>query len=207
MGRTETAIVLLACLGLVALSACGSASSRAAADTAQQPNGWRTYGDAKSGYSIAYPPGWALDRAYVYPIRVAGKELGGVSLTVPVDFYRRTNLGSDTRLSVEVAPGPAPCEAARFLDAPENVLVENDGGHAWSVASGTDAGAGNFYDETVYALVDSKPCLAIRYFIHATNIANYDPGVVRQFDRTALMTTFDRMRATLAVRRAAGEDQ
>jgi hypothetical protein len=110
-----------------------------------------------------------------------------------------TNLAADTRLSVESMPGVKVCEARRFVDTPENELTENDGGHTWSVADAGDAGAGNFYDETVYALVGSSPCLAIRYFIHSTNIANYDPGAVKQFDRRALVTMFGRIRSTLAL--------
>ncbi len=81
----------------------------------------------------------------------------------------------------------------------QNALAENDGGHTWSVATSGDAGAGNFYDETVYALAGSRPCLAIRYFIHSTNIANYDPGTIKEFDRSALVTMFDRIRSTLAL--------
>ncbi len=161
--------------------------------------GWRSYGDARIKFSIAYPEAWKVDPDYVYPMRIEGRELRGVSFSVPESFRARTNLASDTRLSVESLKGVRTCEAKRFVDTPQNELTENDGGHVWSVANGGDAGAGNFYDETVYALEGSSPCLAIRYFIHSTNIANYDPGAVKQFDRGALVTMFGRIRSTLAL--------
>ena len=63
-------------------------------------------------------------------------------------------------------------------------MTEN--GTEYSVASLSDAGAGNLYEEKVYALVGTSPCLAVRTFIHSTNIANYDPGTVTAFDEAAL---------------------
>ena len=185
---------------LFALASCGGDSSHAMPKPgAQPPAGWRTFGDARTGFSIAYPEGWTVDPSYVYPMRIEGRELHGVSFTVPESMRAHTNLATDTRLSVESLAGVSVCDARRFVDAPVNELTENDGGHTWSVASAGDAGAGNFYDETVYALVGSSPCLAIRYFIHSTNIANYDPGVVKQFDREALITMFGRIRSTLTL--------
>lgn len=185
---------------LFVLASCGGDNSQATPRPGTQPPpGWRSFGDARLGFSIAYPSDWQADPRYVYPMRIDGRELHGVSFTVPESFRARTNLASDSRLSVESAAGAQSCDARLFIDSPQNEHTENDGGHSWSVADGGDAGAGNFYDETVYALEGSSPCLAIRYFIHSTNIANYDPGAVRQFDRTALVTTFHRIRNTLAI--------
>ncbi|MEP2120256.1 hypothetical protein, partial [Bauldia litoralis] len=72
-------------------------------------------------------------------------------------------------------------------------------GTDYSVASLSDAGAGNLYDETVYALVGTSPCLAVRTFIHSTNLANYDPGTITAFDEGALTAQFDAIRKTLIV--------
>ena len=76
---------------------------------------------------------------------------------------------------------------------------ETQGTLRWSVATSGDSGAGNFYDETVFALKDSHPCLAIRYFIHSTNFENYPAGTVRQFDKVGLVRLFDRIRSTFAL--------
>jgi len=198
--RIDFALGSLIGVCLFALASCGGDSSHATAKPgAQPPMGWRTFGDARIGFSIAYPEGWQADATYVYPMRIEGRELHGVSFSVPEALRAHTNLATDTRLSVESVTGAKVCDARNFVDSPENELTENDGGHTWSVASTGDAGAGNFYDETVYALAGSSPCLAIRYFVHSTNIANYDPGAVRQFDRRALITMFGRIRSTLTL--------
>jgi hypothetical protein len=189
---------LAATLCLVAVAACDGNDSKATPRPASEPpTGWRTFGDAKLRFSIAYPSGWIVDAHYVYPERLNGTELHGVSFTVPERFGAGTNLAADTHLAVESMPGAAHCDASLFLDSPQDELTENDGGHSWSVATGGDAGAGNFYEETVYALTDSAPCLAVRYFIHYTNVANYEPGTIKEFDRRALVTMFDRIRSTL----------
>jgi hypothetical protein len=198
--RIDFALGSLIGVCLFALASCGGDSSHATPKPgAQPPTGWRAFGDARTHFSIAYPEDWTVDSHYVYPMRIEGRELHGVSFSVPEAMRGHTNLAADTRLSVESVSGVQVCEARRFVDTPENELTENDGGHTWSVADSGDAGAGNFYDETVYALVGSEPCLAIRYFIHSTNIANYDPGAVKQFDRGALVTMFGRIRSTLTL--------
>lgn len=190
---------------LIAACSCGrDAPRQTPLPASEPPSGWRIYGDVRLRFSIAYPEGWGVDRQYVYPIRIGGSELHGVAFSVPEWFRAKTNLARDTRISVEGLPNAANCDARLFLDSPQSELTENDGGYTWSIATGGDAGAGNFYDETVYALVGSHPCVAIRYFIHSTNIANYDPGTVKEFDRTALVTMFDRIRGTFAPESAGG---
>jgi hypothetical protein len=67
------------------------------------------------------------------------------------------------------------------------------------VASTTGAAAGNRYEETVYAIPGTNPCVAVRYFVHYGVIENYPPGTVRQFDKQALLDQFDRIRRTLVV--------
>jgi hypothetical protein len=51
----------------------------------------------------------------------------------------------------------------------------------------------------VYAIPGSKPCLAMRYFIHSTNVGNYDPNTVIEFDKGSLVSVFDTMRQSLTI--------
>jgi hypothetical protein len=145
------------------------------------------------GFTIAYSPRWTVDAHYT---RDASPPVKGVSFTVPTAFVTGTNLGSDTRLSVEHVAGA--CSAARFLDAAEDQRNVTEDGRTFSVASEDDAGAGNRYEETVYALAKGKTCFAIHTFIHYSAIQNYDPGTVKAFDRGAVTSIFDVMRHSFA---------
>jgi hypothetical protein len=176
-----------------------SANRSAPKPAAQPPNGWRAYGDARLGFSIDYPEGWSVDRDHVYAMPVHDNRLTGVAFTVPLGLSTHTNLSSNSYLAVESVEGVDDCNASDFLDQPTAEHSETRGSQTWSVATMGDAGAGNFYDETVYALEGSKPCLAIRYFIHSMNISNYPDGTVRQFDHAQLVDIFDKIRGTFAL--------
>ena len=113
-----------------------------------------------------------------------------------------TNLASDTRLSVESLPDAADCTADIFLpEGADRPTTVTENGTDYSRASLTDAGAGNLYEDKVFALAGTSPCLAVRYFIHSTNIENYDPGTVTAFDEAALLAQFDGIRQTLIIGR------
>jgi hypothetical protein len=155
-----------------------------------------TYHDARLGFAISYPAQWSVDTAYQYQELGPGKTIDGVSFMVPAALTKGTNLAGDTRLSVEHLDGP--CTADRFLDSPQNVHSVTEGDRTYSVATEDGAGAGNRYEESVYALSGTSPCLAVRYFIHYSAIENFDPGTVKAFDRAALVATFDRMRRSLS---------
>jgi hypothetical protein len=74
-----------------------------------------------------------------------------------------------------------------------------DGSVSYSLATTSGAGAGNFYEEWVFALASSSPCTAVRYFIHSGNIGNYPTGAVTEFDHAALIKDFDSIRRSLTL--------
>lgn len=171
----------------------------------QQPQGeatttptgtvWLSF--ATSTWNIQYPPDFTLNAAYEYTQFGPTKPIAGVSFTIPSQMATGTNLGSDTYVSVEQLPRAKNCTADIFIN--DNVTAQKvtDNGVQYSVASSTGAGAGNRYEETVYALSGSSPCTAVRYFVHYGVIENYPAGAVREFDRTQLLSTFDQIRHAL----------
>jgi len=162
---------------------------------AQTPTGWNTYENA--AFSILYPQGFTVDEAYTYQGLGPGVEIPGISFTIPASITEGTNLSEDSSLSVASVEGE--CNASRFiLDGTSSTIV--DKGVNYSFATTSDAGAGNRYEEIVYALSDSVPCVLIRYFIHSTAVENYDPGTIIAFDRTALVQQFDAIRRSLVVK-------
>jgi hypothetical protein len=171
------------------LACCGAATTASA---------WPVYRNAKLGYAISYPPGWRMDATHDYQSMGPGKDIYGTAFVVSPSIASGTNLSNDSYLAVESLSGTAACTADEFLDDADQagVHIETSDGIAWSVEHGNDAGAGNFYEETVYAVQGPHSCLAIRYFIHSTNITNYTPGTVTEFDKPKLLATFDKMRAS-----------
>lgn len=163
------------------------------------PN-WLTFASSEFGFSLRYPFGYTVDAGYVYQGLGPGHDIPGVSFTVPGSMTTGTNLAADTRLSVESLPDEQSCTADKFLPqgaSTPTTVTEN--GTEYSVAILSDAGAGNFYDTTVYAMTGTSPCRAVRTFIHSTNIANYPAGTVKEFDRAKLVAEFDAVRRTLVI--------
>ncbi|HSM96824.1 MAG TPA: hypothetical protein VLT91_12320 [Rhizomicrobium sp.] len=171
------------------------------AQSACATGAWHTYRDTKLGFSISYPDGWRLDPDHVYGALGPGKEIHGVAFVVDPKFTAGTNLSDDSYLAVEVLPDARTCTASLFLDdAIDKPRVKTSAsGMTWSVQDGVDQGAGNAYDETVQAAIGTQPCLATRAMAHSTNIGNYDPGTVREFNRAAFNRTIDRMRESFRI--------
>jgi len=152
------------------------------------------------GYSIRYPEGYAIDESYRYQSMGPNKDIAGTKLSISAALAQGTNLSSDTYLSVETIPQTRECDAKLFLDQASGSSTVVDREVTYSVASSTGAAAGNRYEETVYALPGTNPCIAVRYFVHYGVIENYPAGAVREFDADALLAGFDAMRRTLIIR-------
>lgn len=146
------------------------------------------------GFRTAFSPGWTVDPHFT---RDTSPPIHGVSFTVPASMVTGTNLGSDTRLSVEHVSGP--CSASRFLDNAEDQHNVTDDRRIYSVATAGDAGAGNRYEDTVYAFADGDVCYGLHEFIHYAAIENFDPGAVKPFDRAAIDQAFATLRHAFTI--------
>lgn len=156
------------------------------------PTDWNFFTSAYFGFSLRYPPGYAADTSY----RPEGvPEVTGLALAVPPERAEGTTLSPDTRISIEATEGT--CTAQRFLPnaGPAREIIEN--GVTYQVASAGEGAAGNRYEETVYVIEGVGRCIAVRYFIHSTEFANYPAGSVEAFDREALLDEFHMIRRTL----------
>lgn len=153
---------------------------------------------ATSTFSVVYPTNFTVHDDYAYDQFGPNKLIHGVKFTIPAEMATGTNVSSyDTGISIEQLPRARNCTADIYIrdDVKKHSVTEN--GVLYSIATTSGAGAGNFYEEQVYALSGTHPCTAVRYFIHSTNIGNYPEGTVREFDRTALISAFDEIRHTL----------
>ena len=166
---------------------------------AKDPGGLpKVYLDGTAGFSIRYPADYLIDTSYKYQALGPGKDISGVKFTIPSNFTAGTNLSSfDTGVSVEIIPAVQDCSAGLFLDGSTSIQTVTDNGNEYSFASTIQGAAGNRYEEEVWAIPGINPCVAIRYFIHSTNIGNYPEGTVSEFDRATLISQFDKIRQSL----------
>lgn len=160
------------------------------------------YHDGHNGYTIRYADDWTIDSAYIYRLRGPNEVApAGVKFRIPAAMATGTNLSSfDTGISVETASTTneaSVCSANDFAGQTVTATTTTINGVEYSRAETGGAGAGNFYEEHIFALPYSRPCTAVRYFIHSTNIANYEPGTIKEFDKTALLKQLDAIRDTL----------
>ncbi len=128
----------------------------------------QVYASSTAGFSIRYPAGYII----------MDKDINGIKFIIPVEMATGTNLSSyDTGVSVEITSSIQNCNVG--------------------LATSSDAGAGNFYDQMVWEIQGVNSCVAVRYFIHSTNIANYSEGAVIEFNRENLINQFDAIRKSL----------
>ena len=160
------------------------------------------YSNSTQSFSIRLPSGYAVDESYRYQELGPGKDIFGIKFTIPASIATGTNLASDSYISVEEIPKVKSCTANLFLEQ-GTVQSFNDAGTDYSFASSTGAGAGNRYEETIYALsgtsADWQTCIAVRYFIHYGVFENYPAGIVREFDKQAILAQFDLIRRSLVM--------
>ncbi len=148
-------------------------------------------------FSINLPEDFVVDEKYRYE-STPQKSFAGVRFSIPKRLYEGTNLSSDTYISYEYVPGVVDaCIAQMFLDSSEIKGFADVAKRRYTIAYSLGAGAGNRYEETVYATPVGDGCVAIRYFIHYGVFENYPEGSISKFDEVELKKLFDSIRVTL----------
>jgi membrane-bound inhibitor of C-type lysozyme len=182
----------------------------AVAPESQDENLPAIYSNSAEGFSLRLPSlatstvsggqnDYLADESYKYQELGPGKDIGGVKFTIPALLSAGTNLSSDSYISVEKIPQTQNCSANLFLDQGASAVTVTDNGKIYSVASSTGAAAGNRYEETIYAIPGTNPCVAVRYFIHYGVFENYPAGAVKEFDKETLLNQFNAIRRTLVI--------
>lgn len=159
----------------------------------------QVYKNTLMGFSIRLPEGYKTDESYSYQALGPGKEISGVKFAIPNSVAAGTNLADDSYISVEEIPRVSECSAKLFTYPEVKANTVTEDGTTYSAATSSDAGLGNRYEETVYAISGTNPCVAVRYFIHYSVFENYPAGMVKNFDKQALLDQFDKIRKTLVV--------
>jgi hypothetical protein len=84
---------------------------------------------------------------------------------------------------------------------PEQVVGnEIINGNTFVHSTSDGAGAGNYYQQEIYRTVNKSVCYEVIYFIHYTNVGNYTPGTVTEYDSVALMQKFYGVFSTFTIK-------
>jgi hypothetical protein len=191
-------VIILGAAGYVIWQKAASSQIQAEPTPPPPPPAPVTHTYSTSTFSLIYPDGYTVDEMYAYQ-GVPKKPISGVKFVIPGTMATGTNLSIDSGVSVESLPRAKACTGDIYIYQNVKASEFTVGSTTWSVASTSDAGAGNFYEEQVFAVKDSKPCIAVRYFIHSTNVENYPVGTVTQFDKNALLKSFDSIRDSFTI--------
>ncbi len=202
-----TLIVIAVVIALAIARSHMPKSAPVAPPASSQNDTTHVYQNSMMGFSLRLPSiassegadGYKVDESYKYQALGPGKDIFGTKFTIPKLLSAGTNLSSDSYISVEEIPKASNCSASLFVAPGSAVEKITDNGISYSVATTSDAGAGNRYDETVYAIPGTNPCVAVRYFIHYSAFENYPAGSIKQFDEQALIASFDQIRMTLVI--------
>jgi membrane-bound inhibitor of C-type lysozyme len=159
----------------------------------------QVYQNSAQSFTVRYPIGFIPEASYTYTNLGPKKTIHGIKLAMPASMAAGTNLSPDSYVSIEEIPKTTTCSAELFVQKGAKAISFTENGTEYSIATSSDAGAGNRYEETIYAFPGTNPCVATRYFIHYGAYENYPPGTVAQFDREAILGIFDKIRRTLTI--------
>lgn len=174
----------------------GQAGSSTSAASTTVSKGGQSYANTVFSFSAFVPEGFSINESYFNYTLGPGRDIPGISFTIPADMAAGTNLSADTRMSVEVLSRAA-CVPADFIPTTSKGTPITVGANSYRYASSADAGAGNRYDESIYVSKLRETCYGVRFFIHSTALENYEPGTRKAFDREAVTAKFKEIMASL----------
>ncbi len=160
------------------------------------PSGaWKTWTDSDYDKTTKTTVSYTLDYPRDFDVRTGNDAAGGnfmestsrASISFPEDAYdaQKTNFAGGTVI-ISVANATGDADSCNRAPDDQNLVFKGAGdinGVGFFVATTSDAGAGNFYDSRVYRTVYSGHCYEFVLVIHTTNVGNYDPGTVTEFDK------------------------
>jgi len=158
------------------------------------------YNNPATDISLTYPDTFAP------ALPVVGNYKTDPELTlnlIDTASYEKTNLSeaylfiSSTSDSQVVGTCTEPNESG---GGPEQVIGEEViNGYTFVHSTSDGAGAGNYYQQEIFRMVNNGVCYEVIYFMHSTNVGNYPAGTVAEFNRDALMQKFNNIFSTFSI--------
>lgn len=122
---------------------------------------------------------------------------------IDTQAYTDTNLseayllfGSDTDPQVvATCTEPASPAGLEIITGPVTI-----NGISFTTSERSGVGAGNMYEQIYHRALHAGMCFEVTYYMHYTNVGNYAPGTVTEFDRDALLQRFDEVLSTFTLK-------
>ncbi|MFA6095658.1 MAG: hypothetical protein WC767_02335 [Candidatus Paceibacterota bacterium] len=169
--------------------------------------GWKTYRTDEFGFEVKYPADFIIDEGHAYG-RIERQTLLGVAFKVPSRLSAGTNLSSDSYIAIERSNGDGDsCDAYSFLEQAQTAAARDSewrkiGEASYSYGKSSGAGAGNYYEESVYARSITRSfCIIARLSVHSVNpdlLRESDPSI-RLYDREQLDRLFRDVIASIRI--------
>jgi len=160
------------------------------------------YTDASFKFTIVHPVS-ALMQTSGFEGYLPTTQTPVVGFALPESLFAGTNLG-DAGVYIGATSSPrvvATCTNPSSADGETLVGDMVVDGAAFKITISTGVGAGNIYDATSYRTVREGTCFEVVELLHSSNIANYTPGTVTQFDRQKISAMLDLMTQTFVFTR------
>ncbi len=156
--------------------------------------------DTQSGVTFVYPEILALVDA---PIRDTLYDFDTIAYFKFHEFFATgTNLSNDSYIEIKNTNDERySCVSVHSEEDVGKVksIIKIVGQYNWQRTEKRDAGAGNFFEELSYETNEVPYCLTVYMYLHSTNIDNYDPGTINEFDRIKIEDAIQTILGTLRV--------
>lgn len=147
--------------------------------------------DKVNGFKIWYPETAQIDKQ-------GGNYLGATKtavaqILISPSLFIGTNL-HEAVVAIGIDTDPtivASCQQAINGDQAQGFVTIS--GKDFSLFTGTDAGAGNLYDYRDYRRAQNGKCYEITEVLHSSNIGNYEPGTIKEFNKKYFSGVLDKM--------------
>jgi len=173
---------------------------RVAVNPPGKDNQYFQYKNPTTGVSLTYPDTFAP------AIPVYGNYKIQPELTLQLidsKTYGKTNLGEAYLFlsSSSDAQVVATCVDPNQNGGGSEQVIGNEvvNGFTFVHSTSEGAGAGNFYQQEIYRMVNKNICYEVIYFMHSTNVGNYTPGTVTEFDKSSIVQKFSNIFSTFAI--------
>ncbi len=150
------------------------------------------FSDPRYPVALSYSDEFAPTDVQI-PVNLKGTPLLTLDFINPSFYSPRTNL-SEAYLLLAASTDPAivsTCTQPSTQNAETVTGLVSIGNQTFTRSEFSGAAAGNRYDQVAYRTVWENQCFELIFLIHSTNIGNYPPGTVVEFDRAAVLAKFE----------------